>query len=258
MRENSLKAKLKEVHVGVGIFVNAAHASFVEAAGLAGLDFCVVDMEHGTVDPLVAENLCRAAQVVGMTPIVRVRKNDGPQLQRALDIGSGGVQVPQIETAEDAAAVVQGAKYAPQGSRGLSFYTRAAEYGLAGNDRMTLRTLNEEQLVIVQVEGIRGIENLDQIVAVPGIDVIFIGPNDLSQSLGIPGDIEAPTVMHMMEKASATIRDSGKFAGTYANDTRMGRRWAEVGVQYIAVSQDLHTFLEACRTIVLEMPHNHP
>jgi 4-hydroxy-2-oxoheptanedioate aldolase len=253
MRENSLKAKLREGRVGVGIFANSAHASFIEAAGLAGLDFCVIDMEHGSVSPLVAEDLCRAAQVVGMTPVVRVRKNDGPLLQRALDIGSGGVQVPQVETAEDAAAVVHGAKYAPQGARGLSFYTRAAEYGLAGNDPETLRTLNEEQLVIVQVEGVRGIENLDRIAAVPGIDVIFIGPNDLSQSLGIPGQIESPQVLKLMEVASGKIRGASKFVGTYANDTRMGRRWAEVGVQYIAISQDLHTFLEACRTIVREM-----
>lgn len=253
MRENRLKAKMQSGGVGVGIFTITAHASFIEAAGLAGFDFCVVDMEHGSVHVLVAEDLCRAAQGVGMTPIVRVRKNDGPQMQRALDIGSGGVQVPQIETQADAEAVVRGAKYGPVGARGLSFYTRAADYGAAGNDPLTLKRLNEEQLVIIHVEGIRGVENLDEIVSVPNIDVVFLGPNDLSQSLGIAGQINSPRVTRLMEAASIKIRAAGKFVGTYADDAETGRRWVDAGVQYIAVGQDVHTFFVACRRVVDEI-----
>lgn len=252
-RENELKKKMQQGGVGVGYFSITTCPAFIEVAGRAGFDFCIVDMEHGIVDTLVAEELCRAAQSVGMTPIVRVRKNDGPQMQRALDIGSGGVQVPQIETRADAEAVIRGSKYGPVGARGLSFYTRAADYGVAGRDRRTLQTLNQEQLVIVHIEGTRGIQNLDEIVSVADIDVVFLGPNDLSQSLGIAGQVNSVRVTRLMEAASTKIRAAGKFVGTFADDAKSGRRWVDAGVQYMAVGVDVHMFFDAGRRVVDQM-----
>lgn len=111
MRENQLKRKLKRGEAVLGPFVNCAYPAFIEICGLAGFDFAVIDMEHAPLHTLAAEDLCRAADCVGLAPVVRVRKNDAPQIQRALDIGSAGVQVPQIETKEDAEAAVRGAKY---------------------------------------------------------------------------------------------------------------------------------------------------
>ncbi|HLO48739.1 MAG TPA: aldolase/citrate lyase family protein, partial [Kamptonema sp.] len=164
MRDNQLKRKLKQGEVVIGPFINCAYPAFIEICGLAGFDFAVIDMEHGPLHTLAAEDLCRAADCVGLAPVVRVRKNDPPQIQRALDIGSAGVQVPQIETKEDAEAVVRNSKYSPLGSRGLSFNTRAGLYTSAGTQ--ITDKLNEESLVIVHVEGTRGVENIEEIVSV--------------------------------------------------------------------------------------------
>ncbi|MBD2741244.1 aldolase/citrate lyase family protein [Coleofasciculus sp. FACHB-1120] len=248
MRENQLKRKLKRGEVVLGPFINCAYPAFIEICGHAGFDFAVIDMEHGALNTLVAEDLCRAADCVGLAPIVRIRKNDAPQIQRALDIGSAGVQVPQIETQSDAADVVRGAKYSPLGSRGLSFYTRAGVYAAAGTQ--ITNQLNEESLIIVHVEGIRGVENIEEIVSVPHIDVIFLGPYDLSQSLGIPGQVQDSRVIELMQKCVTTIRNAGKSAGTFADNPETAKQWIDAGVQYITLGVDVGIFLRACEALV--------
>ncbi|MBW4681140.1 MAG: aldolase [Microcoleus vaginatus WJT46-NPBG5] len=248
MRENLLKRKLKQGEFALGLFVNCAYPAFIEICGHAGFDFAIIDMEHGPLHTLGAEDLCRAADCVGLAPIIRIRKNDGPQIQRALDIGSAGVQVPQIETQADAEAVVRGAKYSPIGSRGLSFNTRAGNYTAAGTN--ITDQLNEESLVVVHVEGTRGIENLKEIVSVPHIDVIFLGPYDLSQSLGIPGQVRDPRVIDLMKNAVQTIRNAGKAVGTFADNPETAKQWRDAGVQYVALGVDVAIFLRACEALV--------
>ena len=249
MRENQLKRKLQRGEVVYGPFMNCSYGAFIEIAALAGFDFAIIDMEHGPLEVETAEDLCRAGQGAGLCPIVRVRKNDAPQIQRALDIGSGGVQVPQIETRADAEAVVRAAKYQPLGMRGLSFYTRAGDYVVFGQEGITDR-LNAEQLVIIHIEGQRGLENLDEIVAVPNIDVIFLGPYDLSQSFGIPGQVNDPRVIRGMEEAARKIRAAGKAAGTFAGNPAAAKRWSSLGVQYIALGVDVGIFADACLALL--------
>ena len=249
MRENQLKRKLLRGEPVLGPFMCYSGPTFVEIAGMAGFDFVIVDMEHGPLSAETAEDLCRAAHSAGLDPIVRVRKNDGPQIQRALDIGSAGVQVPQIETREQAEAVVRGAKYAPLGMRGLSFFTRAGDYAMHGVTGYADR-LNEEQIIIIHIEGRRGLENLDEIIAVPHIDGVFLGPYDLSQSFGIPGQINDPRVVKGMEEAVGKIRDAGKAAGTFAGDAETAKRWISLGVQYISLGVDVGIFADGCSKLV--------
>jgi 4-hydroxy-2-oxoheptanedioate aldolase len=251
MRENQVKRKLKQGDVVLGLFMNCAYPGFIEICGHAGFDFAVIDLEHGPLHPLVAEDLCRAAECVGLAPIVRVRKNDAPQIQRALDIGSAGVQVPQIETKADAEAVVRGAKFSPLGSRGLSFYTRAGLYTSAGTQISD--KLNEESLVVVHVEGKRGVENIQEIASVPNIDVIFLGPYDLSQSLGIPGQVSDRRVIDLMQTAVREIRNAGKVVGTFADTPETAKQWIDSGIQYIALGVDVGIFLRACQALVKTM-----
>ncbi len=248
MRDNQLKRKLKQGEVVIGPFINCAYPAFIEICGLAGFDFAVIDMEHGPLHTLAAEDLCRAADCVGLAPVVRVRKNDPPQIQRALDIGSAGVQVPQIETKEDAEAVVRNSKYSPLGSRGLSFNTRAGLYTSAGTQ--ITDKLNEESLVIVHVEGTRGVENIEEIVSTPHIDVIFLGPYDLSQSLGIPGQVRDSRVSDLMQKCVTSIRNAGKAAGTFADNPEIAKQWIDLGVQYVGLGVDVAIFLRACEALV--------
>lgn len=252
MRENQLKRKLARGEAVIGPFMNCRYASFIEIVGLAGFDFAIVDMEHGPLSVETAEDLCRAAQNVGLDPIVRVRKNDAPQIQRALDIGSAGVQVPQIETREQAEAVVRASKYAPLGMRGISLFTRAGDFTVYGTAGITDR-LNAEQLVIIHIEGRRGLENLEEIVETPHVDVIFLGPYDLSQSFGIPGQVNDPRVVQGMERAVAKIRAAGKAAGTFAADVPTAKRWLDVGVQYMSLGVDVGIFAHACTEIVQQV-----
>jgi len=249
MFENQLKRKLQRGQVVFGPFMLCTDPSFTEIVGMAGFDFIIVDTEHGPLTVETAANLCRAAQKVGMDPIVRVRKNDPPQIQRGLDIQSAGVQVPQIETKEEAEAVVRSAKYAPYGMRGISLYTRAGDYTVYGTQGYTDK-LNEEQLIVIHIEGVRGLENLDEIVAVPHIDVVFLGPYDLSQSFGIPGQINDPRVVQGMEEAVVKIRASGKAAGTFAGDVATAKKWIDVGVQYISLGVDVGIFANACNDLI--------
>lgn len=248
MQPNSLKRKLAAGDVVYGPFVNCSYGAMIEIVGLAGFDFAVIDMEHGPLATQTAEDLCRAGQGAGLAPIVRVRKNDGPQIQRALDIGSAGVQIPQIETRADAELAVRSAKYAPLGMRGLSYLTRAGAYGIHGTSGVT-DLLNAEQLVIIHIEGVRGLENLAEIVQVPGLDVIFLGPYDLSQSLGIPGQVEDPRVTNGMQRAIEVIRHAGKWAGTFAGDAPTAQRWIDAGAQYLAIGVDVGIFATACREL---------
>ena len=248
MRENQLKRKLKRGEVVIGPFMNCAYPAFMEICGHAGFDFAIIDMEHGPLNTLVAEDLCRAADCVGLAPVVRVRKNDAPQIQRALDIGSAGVQVPQIEIKADAEAAVRGAKYSPLGSRGLSFATRAGLYTSAGTQ--ITDKMNEESLIVVHVEGKRGVENIEEIVSVSHIDVIFLGPYDLSQSLGIPGQVRDRRVIDLMQKCVTTIRNAGIAAGTFADNPEIAKQWIDAGVQYIGLGVDVAIFLRACEALV--------
>ena len=241
-----MKRKLKQGKVVLGTFINCPYPALIEICGYAGFDFAVIDLEHGPLHTLAAENLCRAADCAGVAPIIRVRKNDAPQIQRALDIGSAGVQVPQIETKEDAEVVVRSAKYSPLGSRGLSFSTRAGVYGAASS----IEEMNEESLVVIHVEGKRGVDNLEEIVTVPHIDVIFLGPYDLSQSLGIPGQVGDRRVMELMRSSLETIRNAGKVAGTFATNSETAKFWIDAGVQYLGLGVDVAIFRKACEELV--------
>jgi len=247
MRENQLKAKLSRGEVVLGPFMNCAYPAFIEIVALAGFDYAIIDMEHGPLSVETAEDLCRTGQGAGLSPIVRIRKNDGPQIQRALDIGSAGVQIPQIENRADAVAAVRGAKYQPWGMRGLSLYTRAGDYTALGLEGITDR-LNQEQIVIVHVEGKTGLENLDEILEVE--HVIFLGPFDISQSYGIPGQVNDPRVVQGMVEATRKIRDAGKWAGTFAGDVATAKRWIDAGVQYISLGVDVGIFANACKALV--------
>lgn len=248
IRKNQLKRKLKQGEVILGSFMNSAYPALMEICGYAGFDFAVIDLEHSALHTLVAEDLCRAADCVEISPIVRVRKNDAPQIQRALDIGSAGIQVPQIETKDDAETVVRSAKYSPIGSRGLSFYTRAGLYTSAGSQ--ITDPLNEESLVVLQVEGKSGVENIEAIVSVPHVDVIFLGPYDLSQSLGIPGQVRDRRVIELMQKCVTTIRNAGKAAGIFTENPETAKEWIDAGVQYVALGVDVGIFFKACEALV--------
>jgi 4-hydroxy-2-oxoheptanedioate aldolase len=217
--------------------------------GLAGFDYIIIDCEHGPLDVLNAEDMVRAANLTGMSVVIRVSDNDPVMISRALDIGADAVQVPQISNKEDALKAVKAAKFSPNGERGVCRFVRAAQY--TSIDKFSyFKKANEETMVIIHIEGEEGVKNIDEILTVEGIDVIFLGPYDLSQSLGVPGQVDHPKVVKMMEKVIKQATANGKAVGTFVDDVETGKKWIELGVKYISYSVDVGMIYEKCKEIV--------
>ena len=155
--------------------------------GKLGLDWVLIDGEHGSLSPESMELIIMAAEASGLTPIVRPASSTPEAILQALDRGALGVQAPHVNTAGEARRVVQAARYHPLGSRGLAAGTRAGNYGFGLSLSDHAQQANRETLVCIQLEEVEALRNLDEIVQVEGVDVFFIGPSDLSQSMGYPG-----------------------------------------------------------------------
>jgi 4-hydroxy-2-oxoheptanedioate aldolase len=168
--------------------------------------------------------------------MVRVRTNSEAEIQRALDIGTAGVQVPQVETREEAQRAVDAARYDPIGSRGLSQYVRAGDYW--GSETYT-DDQNEEVFLMVQVEGERGVENIEEILSVEGLDAVFLGPYDLSQSLGIPGQVTHEKVESLMTEVCDRAAEANTVVGAFADTPEIANRWIDAGVQYVTLGVDV-------------------
>lgn len=233
MNTNNMKKKLADGQLVIGSFIYIPSAKLTELIGLTGFDYVVIDMEHGPVDTETAEDMVRAAEWAGVTPIIRVPYNTPHLILRALDIGALGVHVPEINDTEGAKVMVASVKYAPEGNRGLAG-VRAAKYGMQGSLAEYTAAANRETMAIAHIENVEAIENLDDLLRVEGIDVYFLGPTDLSNSLGIPGQTRDPRVVGLVEQAIKRIVATGKTAGCITADTDIARRYIDLGVRYLA------------------------
>lgn len=230
---NTLKDRLRSRELVVGSFVYLPSPGLTEIVGLTGFDFVVIDMEHGSVGIETAEEMVRAAEVAGVVPMIRVTANSPHLILRALDCGAAGVHIPDICDRKGAESAVASSKYGPQGSRGLAG-VRAAAYGLKESlPEYTLKS-NLQTLVVAHIEDFRAIERLDELLGVEGIDVYYIGPVDLSNSLGIPGQTANPRVKELVEQAIHRITSANKMAGCLATDLTTAKRYLDLGVRYVA------------------------
>jgi 4-hydroxy-2-oxoheptanedioate aldolase len=245
---NTFKEKLARGEAVYGPFMKALDASFMEITGYAGFDFAILDMEHGPASFADMQNLIRGAALGGLVPIVRTFDSSETAISKALDLGAGGVQVPQIQSAEEAKAVVRAAKYFPKGERGVCRFVRAAKY--SSTPRNDYFAQANEALVILQVEGKKGLDNLDGIMGVEGLDILFIGPYDLSQSLGVPGDVANPIVVEAIKGITVRAKKAGVVTGVFADTPEAAARWRAAGIQYLSYSVDVGIYTEACRNIL--------
>jgi 4-hydroxy-2-oxoheptanedioate aldolase len=248
---NNFKHKLASSHA-FGPFMKTSDASIVEATGRAGFDFCVLDQEHGPVSLEKLPDLIRAAQLTGMLPIVRVREADPVLIGQVLDAGALGALVPQVENAEQAAAMVKAARFYPKGMRGVCVFVRAAQFSnVPAPDYFASQ---DDNLVILQVEGIDAIDNhLDAILDVEGYDLLFIGPFDLSQSVGCPGEVLHPEVINKMEYIVDQAKAKNRKIGTFCANMEAARIWKNAGVQLISYSVDMGIYLDACKSLKAEL-----
>lgn len=231
-----------------GPFMKSADPMFVEAAGIAGFDFVILDMEHGPTFFENQQNNVRAAILRNMLPIIRVKDLAENTIGSALDIGALGVQVPQVKTSQQAKSVVEYAKFYPHGMRGVCRFVRAAEY--SNMDKKEYFQSSNDLLIIIQLEGVEAVENIDEILEINDIDIIFVGPYDLSQSLGIPGEVDNPIVIEKMKVIVEKAKAKNKIVGTFVDDMKMLKLWRSVGVQYLSYNVDVGIFMEACHDIL--------
>src|SRR5258708_3018928 len=212
MRTNTAKAKLKAGETIFGCFIRYPDASSVEVVGYQPWDFLVFDGEYGVLEPRDCENMVRAAELRGVTPIVRVPTNLPPQILRLMDTGAQGLHVPWVNSPEEAEAAVRSVKYYPRGQRGLAGVP-APDSGQGGSLADYTRQANAETLVVVHIETAEAVACAAEIAAVDGIDVVFIGPTDLSQSLGVPGQPQHPQVLAAIDQIIAAVAPSPAALG---------------------------------------------
>jgi 4-hydroxy-2-oxoheptanedioate aldolase len=230
---NQVKEKLGRGEIVAGSFLYLPSAGLAEIIGLIGFDFVVIDMEHGPIEIQTAEEIVRAAELGGVTPFVRIPSNSPHLILRALDTGALGVHVPNVNDAEQARAMVDSVKYGPRGRRGLAG-VRAARYGLKGPLAGYTVEANQQCMAIAQVESVESINNLDALLEVEGVDVYYLGPVDLSNSYGVPGDTKDPRVVSSVKDAIKRIVAAGKTAGCIAADVEEAKRYIDLGARYIA------------------------
>lgn len=235
----------------VGSFSKTEDPAIIEAMGYAGADFVIIDLEHGPNTIRSAQNLIRAAQISGVLPIIRVKEENKGVMAEALDIGAGGIQVPQICSREAAEDVIRRTRFSPVGERGVCRFVRAANY--SAKDRFQYFQDANDTILVLQIEGQEGIEALPEILEVPGIDVIFIGPYDLSQSLGVVGQIDHPLVEQKMLEIVELCREKNILVGTFTDTIQNARKWRKLGVNYIAHSVDMGIFHDAIKGLITDI-----
>lgn len=235
MFENRVKQLLQRREPAIGHWITFPAPSVVELMATAGMDWLLIDTEHGATDWETAEDMMRAVKGTEVVPLIRVGANDPALMKKAFDRGAFGVIVPLVNTAEQARAAVAACKYPPEGIRGVAG-SRVNRYGA---DLMQYFVeWNQQVLVIVQIETPEAVKNVDAIAAVPDVDVLFIGPNDLSAGLGHFRQFEHPEFVKAVDRIMQAALSNGKSSGimTGGPDETLAR--IGQGFRFVAVGSD--------------------
>jgi 4-hydroxy-2-oxoheptanedioate aldolase len=225
MIHNLIKERLNKHLPAIGVALPFAAPQLVELIGYAGFHWVLIDCEHGPMNLETVEVMIRAAEWAGITPVIRPCRNEPEEILHYLDMGAHGIYVPKIETRADAEAAAECARYYPQGNRGLAQYARWARAGREGPMPKLMINANNNILVFALIESVKGVENIDEITKVPGIDVIAVGPADLSQSMRLPGEITHPEVLKAVEHVLDHAIKAGKHPSFGAATPDDAKKW---------------------------------
>ena len=232
----------------LGTFSKTTDSSFIESSGIAGLDFIIIDTEHGFISHETLANHIRAAKSTDIKVVVRVESNNENLIAKALDLGADGVQIPNIKTSHNAKKAIEFAKFSPKGSRGVCRFVRDASFG--NKKREDYFSQANKKLIILQIEGSQAIENLESILAVKNIDILFIGPYDLSQSLGVIGEVEHKKVKEKISYIVKKAKAKNIIIGAFADTIEQVKYLKNLGVNYIAYSVDINIYLDATKNLI--------
>jgi 4-hydroxy-2-oxoheptanedioate aldolase len=234
MRRSRVLERLKRGEpVLVGSPTPYASARLVELIGLSGYDCVWIDHEHQDLSDDQIWHMCLAARARDMDAMVRIRKGEYHTYFRALESGANGIMVPHVLTAEEARRVVRNVKFPPEGSRGQDGIEAHADHGLQPFGEY-LRQANRETWVVVQIEDAEGLENVEAIAAVPGVDVLFVGPADLAGSLGVVGEFQHPRVQEAIARVAAAAQGAGLQWGLPVGGAEQVERMLAQGATFLA------------------------
>lgn len=251
--KNELREKMLRGEVTIGTFHELISASAIEIEGYAGMDYVIIDSEHGPIDVESAQNLVRAAKLAQTTPIVRVKDGERNSILKMMDIGAMGLIIPNIRSIEEVKQVVSYGKYHPIGQRGVAatagshFWTQ--DYSSHGM-QYYFDIANREQLIIPQCETIECLNDIENIAKVEGVDGIFVGPYDLSVEMGMPGDFENPAFKNAIDRILKACQDAGIFSFIYTADLATAKARIDQGYQSVAYNMDTIIYYNAAKEIV--------
>ncbi|MBR3124901.1 MAG: hypothetical protein IKF42_05675 [Mogibacterium sp.] len=253
---NKLKKAIKENKYAVGTFLGAANTSIVEIMGYTGLDFVVIDTEHGPYDTMPMSDLIQAAESKGMSPLVRIADLTHKEIQRALDNGAEGIIIPCLKDVDDFRKAVDLAKFAPLGNRGF-IKGRGSGFGnepwASGTLTEYMQNSNDKVLLLPQCETEEALDNIEEIVQIEGIDGIFIGPFDLSICMGIPGQFDAPEFKEAVDRILSACKQAGKLCLMFTGTAAEAKMYIEKGFDAVAVSIDTIVIAQAYKALVDEI-----
>ena len=232
---SDLRGRLAAGETLFGTFLGLGSALATEACAVAGFDWLLADLEHGGGDESDLLHQQVAAEAHGVPMFARVESAERIRTGRLLDTGVAGVMFPRLETVEEVRAAVRHLRYPPEGDRGVATYNRVYGFGLHPEG---LTSANAGVVGIVQVESGRALGAVDAIAAVAGVDVLFVGPRDLSHDLGIPGRFGEPAFVAALDRVLAAAKDAGIAAGILAGDAEQAGRYADLGFRFVGVGSD--------------------
>lgn len=254
--KNLLKDKIEAGAAPVGVFSVLGGINAAEALSLTGVDYIIFDTEHGPYDVEHAVLLLRAAELHDTTALVRVKDSSRASVLKMLDIGAAGIIIPQVQTLEEVKSIVESGKYYPVGRRGMSF-ARGAGYGeyeyAKGEIQDYFDTCNRQSLLIPQCETVGCLEQIEEIMQLDGVDGVFVGPYDLSMTMGIARQFDHPDFLAALERIKKAARDAGKFTIIYCADAALGRQRLQEGFDSVAVGNDVNFFIDSVKAMVAAM-----
>ena len=231
----SFKDRVRDGDVTIGTFLNLGSPLVAEVCALSGFDWLLVDLEHGAggEEALVGQLLAGATHDVPM--LVRVESAERIRVGHALDLGAAGVMFPRLDTSEEVATAVSHMWYPPRGDRGVATYNRARRFG---GDTRSVSDVNDELLSVVQIETSMALSNVTDVAATSGVDVLFVGPSDLSTALGCPGQLEAEVYLDALDRVVAAARGARIAAGILVGDADTVEAHLHRGFSFVAVASD--------------------
>jgi 2-keto-3-deoxy-L-rhamnonate aldolase RhmA len=235
----------------LGAFLNLDSPAAAELCARAGFDWLIVDLEHGAGNEADLVPVLTTIEITACAALVRPASGERIRIGRALDLGATGIMVPRLDTVEEVRQAVSYLRYPPAGVRGVALLTRGARFGSVPHSEV--KSLNDDVVGIIQIESAAAVASVGEIAAIDGVDVLFVGPSDLSHSLGIPGQLDHPDYLAALDSVVAAARATGKSAGILLRQARDLKRHLELGFRFVGIGSDAGFVVDAA-TAALAAP----